>query len=129
MLVLVTDSVPKSKAEVVFTRFQDTAIASATAGRSLLNLCSLLDLRLTGRISKDGLIRIAKMMDCHLTSYDLEAMSELLPGSCGIESMQMLSGSWAAGPGQAVGGLSTSMRASNATWWGALPAYAYPGVA
>eukprot|EP01039_Chlorochromonas_danica_P003432 gene3433-3759_t len=120
MLVLVTDSVPKSKAEVVFTRFQDTAIASATAGRSLLNLCSLLDLRLTGRISKDGLIRIAKMMDCHLTSYDLEAI---------IESMQMLSGSWAAGPGQAVGGLSTSMRASNATWWGALPAYAYPGVA
>jgi Ca2+-binding EF-hand superfamily protein len=44
-----------------------------------MNLCSLVDLKLTGKISRDDMVHIAKMMDCHLTAYDLEAMLELLP--------------------------------------------------
>eukprot|EP01032_Pedospumella_encystans_P016863 gene16863-19219_t len=74
-----TETIPKSKAEIVMTRFQDAVNASATAGRSFVSLCSLVDLHLTGRISKDELLHTAKMMDCPLTPYDLEAMLELLP--------------------------------------------------
>ena len=74
-----TESIPKSKAETVMSRFQDAANASAAAGRSFLSLCSLVDLHLTGKITRDELSHTAKMMDCPLTTYDLEAMLELLP--------------------------------------------------
>ena len=74
-----TESIPKSKAEVVLSRFQDAANASAAAGRSFPSLCSLVDLHLSGRMTRDELIHTAKMMDYHMTPYDLEAMLELLP--------------------------------------------------
>lgn len=143
MMTLVTESIPKSKADIVFSRFQDAAVSSATAGRSFMNLCSLVDLRLTGKISKDELVHIAKMMACHLTAYDVEAMLELLPAGsvgadqlidyrmlqsflqsyqlrdpslCEIEPTAALNASWAGGRGL----LNNSMS-------GALPAYATPG--
>lgn len=74
-----TESIPKSKAETVMSRFQDAANASAAAGRSFLSLCSLVDLHLTGKITREELAHTAKMMDCALSTYDLEAMLELLP--------------------------------------------------
>jgi Ca2+-binding EF-hand superfamily protein len=74
-----TETIPKSKAEVVLSRFQDAANASAAAGRSFLSLCSLVDLHLTGKMTRDELIHTAKMMDYPMTPYDLEAMLELLP--------------------------------------------------
>jgi Ca2+-binding EF-hand superfamily protein len=74
-----TESIPKSKAEVVLSRFQDAANASAAAGRSFVSLCSLVDLHLTGKLTREELLHTAKMMDCPLTAYDLEAMLELLP--------------------------------------------------
>lgn len=76
---MATESIPKSKAETVMARFQDAANASSAAGRSFLSLCSLVDLHLTGKITRDELSHTAKMMDCPLTTYDLEAMLELLP--------------------------------------------------
>ena len=74
-----TESIPKSKADIVLGRFQDAANASAAAGRSFLSLCSLVDLHLTGKMTREELLHTAKMMDCPLTAYDLEAMLELLP--------------------------------------------------
>jgi Ca2+-binding EF-hand superfamily protein len=74
------ESIPKSKAETIFNLFQDASINSAAVGRSFLNLCSLIDLRMTGRISKDELLHVSKMMDYELNPYDLEAMLELVPG-------------------------------------------------
>jgi Ca2+-binding EF-hand superfamily protein len=78
-LLVVTESIPKSKAEVVFTRLQDAAIASANAGRSFLNLCSLTDLHLTGFLTKEELMHTTKMMDYPMNAYDVEALCELLP--------------------------------------------------
>jgi Ca2+-binding EF-hand superfamily protein len=80
-LLVVTESIPKSKAEIVFTRLQDAAISSANAGRSFLNLCSLIDLRLTGFITKEELMHTSKMMDNNMSAYDVEALCELLPNS------------------------------------------------
>jgi Ca2+-binding EF-hand superfamily protein len=80
-LLVVTESIPKSKAELVFTRLQDSALSSANAGRAFLNLCSLTDLHLTGFITKEELIHICKMMDYPITMYDIEALCELLPNS------------------------------------------------
>lgn len=64
---------------MIFNKFQDAAIQSNAAGRSFLSLCSLVDLRLTGRISKEELIHISKMMDCEMTAFELEAMLEMIP--------------------------------------------------
>jgi len=80
-----TETIPKSKAEVVMGRFQDAINASAAAGRSFLSLCSLVDLHLTGRVSREELLHTAKMMDCPMTSHDLEALVELLPNHALIE--------------------------------------------
>ena len=78
-LLVVSESIPKSKSEVIFGKFQDAAINSNAVGRSFLSLCSLVDLRLTGKISKEELIHISKMMDCELSQIDLEGMLEMIP--------------------------------------------------
>jgi hypothetical protein len=80
-LNVATETVPKSKGEVVLLRLQDAANASAAAGRSFLSLCSLVDLHLTGRMAREELIHTTKMMDCPLTMYDVEALLELLPNN------------------------------------------------
>ncbi|RYH20832.1 hypothetical protein EON65_22380 [archaeon] len=76
-----TESVPKSRSEVFFAKFQQASINSALAGRSFLNLCSLMDLQLSGKVSKDELLTICKMMDCPMSLADLERMFEYLPGN------------------------------------------------
>lgn len=128
-----TETIPKSKAEVVMTRFQDAANTSAAAGRSFLSLCSLVDLHLTGRLSKDELMHTAKMMDCPLSSYDLEAMLELLPNHAigsdekiDYRNLQTVVQNFSARQSKAYDidphfPLTASMSAS-----GALPAYATP---
>lgn len=74
-----TESIPKSKAEIIFSRFQEAANTSAAAGRSFISLCSLCDLKLTGKITKDEMIHISKMIDCPLKREELEAFMELIP--------------------------------------------------
>jgi Ca2+-binding EF-hand superfamily protein len=75
------DSIPHSKAEIVFLRFQDAASASAAAGRPFLSLCSLTDLHLTGKMSTEDLLHTFKMMDLHFNQHDLDALLELLPNT------------------------------------------------
>jgi Ca2+-binding EF-hand superfamily protein len=72
-----TESTPRSKGEIIFYRFQEAAMTAAAQNRSFLSLCSLSDPRLTGKISKDELGHIAKMMDCPLTRAELETMLEV----------------------------------------------------
>jgi len=74
-----SETIPKSKAEVIFTRLQEAASASVNAGRPFLSLCSLVDLKLTGRITKEELLHITKMLNCPLKREELDAMMELLP--------------------------------------------------
>jgi Ca2+-binding EF-hand superfamily protein len=78
-MVVAAENIPKSKAETIFAKFQDAAIQSNGAGRPFLSLCSLIDLRLTGKISKEELIHIGKMMDIEMSLVDLEAMLEMIP--------------------------------------------------
>ena len=74
-----TESAPRSKSETIFYRFQDAAMTAAANNRSFLSLCSLSDPRLTGKMSKDELVHIAKMMECPLTRQELDFMLELAP--------------------------------------------------
>ena len=77
-----TAAVGLSKAEAVLFRLQDAAIASASAGRSFLALCSLVDHKLTGQLSKQDLLYTFKMMGVsNLTPVDIDALKELLPNS------------------------------------------------
>jgi len=78
-LNVATESIPKSRAETVMAKLQEAANASSVAGRSFPSLCSLVDLRLSGHISKEELIHTAKMMDCPLSVSEVEALLELLP--------------------------------------------------
>jgi Ca2+-binding EF-hand superfamily protein len=73
------ETIPKSKAEVIFTRLQEAASVSVNAGRPFLSLCSLVDLKLTGRITKDELLHITKMLNCPLKREEVDAMMELFP--------------------------------------------------
>eukprot|EP01038_Epipyxis_sp_PR26KG_P005601 gene5601-7730_t len=79
LLTYSTDSVPRSKADIIFSRLQDAANASNAIGRSFLSLCSLVDLRLTGTMTKEEFIHTCKMMDLPITFHDLDALLELLP--------------------------------------------------
>ncbi len=76
-ILTTAESVPRSKAETIYTRFQDAAISSAASGRSFFNLCTLVDLHNTGKISKEELLHISKMMDCPITLSEFDMMNEL----------------------------------------------------
>jgi Ca2+-binding EF-hand superfamily protein len=68
-----------SRAEGVVLRLQDACVASANCGRPFATLCSLVDTRLTSRISREELVHTAKMMDCALTHAEVDALRELMP--------------------------------------------------
>jgi len=74
-------SIPYSRAEAVLRRLQEAAVASNLAGRSFIALCSLVDLRLTGKLTKDELIHTFKMMGIVVSTADINALKELLPDS------------------------------------------------
>ena len=73
------DTAPRTRSETVFIRFQEAAIESNANGRPFLSLCSLVDQRIAGRITKDDLIHVAKMMDYSMNNSDVEAIMDLLP--------------------------------------------------
>jgi Ca2+-binding EF-hand superfamily protein len=73
------DSIPLSRSEGVLLRLQDACVASANAGRPFITLCTLVDPRLTGRISREELQHTAKMIDCPLTNAEIDAIKEISP--------------------------------------------------
>lgn len=67
-------------------RLHDAAKASASEGRSLLSLCSLVDRKSSGMIAREELLLTAKMMGCTLSLQDLDALAEILPdGIVGVD--------------------------------------------
>jgi Ca2+-binding EF-hand superfamily protein len=81
LITLPQESIPKSKSEAILRRLIESSNKSASAGRSFLTLCSLVDPKGTGTLNKEELSLIAKMMDCVLTKSDVEALFEILPFS------------------------------------------------
>ena len=84
-----SESIPLSKAETILGRLQEAAIASTAAGRSFIALCSLSDLKFTGKLSKDELMHTFKMMGADVTLTDIDAVKELLPGTA-VDSHGMI---------------------------------------
>jgi len=76
-----SESIPHSRSEAVLQRLQEAAASSASFGRPFLSLCSLVDHRLTGRISREDLIYTAKMMECVITNREVDALRELYPSA------------------------------------------------
>lgn len=74
-----TSSLGHSKGESAIAKIQDSAIESAAGGRPFLGLCSLLDQKLTGKISTSDLIYACKMMGCTVTTDEVKSLKELLP--------------------------------------------------
>ena len=79
LLTGATESIPHSRSEAVVQRLQEAAAGSAALGRPFLSLCSLVDHRLSGRISREDLLHTAKMMECILTNREIDALRELYP--------------------------------------------------
>jgi len=71
------DSVPRARADAIMLRLQEAARASAMADRSFMNLCTLADPRMTGYVSTDELLIVAKMMGCMLTMPELQMVQDL----------------------------------------------------
>lgn len=133
-----TESAPRSKAETIFYRFQDAAMTAAGANRSFLSLCSLMDPRLSGKLTKEELVHVAKMMDCPLTLTELDHLLELSPSGVvnrdstidyrAMQNMletypgrdQLTSSYHVPSGGAGFGGMAHSQS------FGALPAYASP---
>jgi Ca2+-binding EF-hand superfamily protein len=131
-LMASTESTPRSKGEIIFYRFQDAAMTAASQNRSFLSLCSLSDPRLSGKISKDELVHIAKMMECPLTRSELESLLEVSTqgivnrdGSIDYRALQNMLETY---PGRdmqqppSIAGLTLNKSQS----FGALPSYASP---
>ena len=76
-----SESIPHSRSEAVLQRLQEAAASSASFGRPFLSLCSLVDHRLTGRISREDLLYTAKMMECVITNREVDALRELYPSA------------------------------------------------
>jgi hypothetical protein len=74
-------SIPYSRAEAVLRRLQEASVASNSAGRSFIALCSLVDLHFSGKITNDELIHTFKMMGVVVSTADVQALKELLPDS------------------------------------------------
>lgn len=74
-----SESIPHSHSEAVVQRLQEACAGSAALGRPFLSLCSLVDHRLTGRISREDLVYVSKMMDCVVTGREIDALRELYP--------------------------------------------------
>lgn len=75
----IPDSIPNSRSQDVLQKLQDAAAVSTADGRPFITLCSLVDNRSTGYISKEELIHTAKIMDCFLTNGEIDALKELVP--------------------------------------------------
>jgi hypothetical protein len=60
-------------------KIQDAAIESAANGRPFLGLCSLVDHKLTGKITAADLIHTCKIMGCTISMDEIKALRELLP--------------------------------------------------
>jgi Ca2+-binding EF-hand superfamily protein len=99
------------------------------------------DLRLTGKVTREELMVAAKMMDCPLSAHDLEAMMEMFPSHAlsrdGLVDYRLIQGLLQSySPRQAGGFGSSSPHFLDQTFdldprlaqsKGALPAYASPG--
>lgn len=72
---------PQSRAEVILKRLQDASAASAASGRPFLSLCALVDAKFRGRISREEFQLTTKMMNCPLTTVEIEGLREMLPAA------------------------------------------------
>ena len=79
LLFSVDDSAPRGKVEVVLQRLQDAVNNSNVNGRPFLGLCSLVDTRLSGRITKEELIHTIKMMGSTITFNEIELLCANIP--------------------------------------------------
>jgi Ca2+-binding EF-hand superfamily protein len=79
MLSKSASGIPNSRGEAVLAKMQDAYDEAIASGRPFLGLCSLIDNKMTGKISKPELIHTFKMMSCVLTADELDAVAEVLP--------------------------------------------------
>jgi Ca2+-binding EF-hand superfamily protein len=70
-----------SVADGVLVKLQDAFDEGIASGRPFLGLCSLIDPKSIGKISRSELIHTLKMMTCIVTADDLDAVSEVLPNN------------------------------------------------
>ncbi len=132
----ISSSIGHSKGEAVLTRLQDACTLSSQQGRPFLSLCSLLDPKHSGNISRDELVMVSKMMEVSLTMVDVEALKEILSEDTITREnrvsyvdlydviIHFVAKDSATYLPRDFDGRSYSLRAT-----GALPAYAIPGVA
>jgi Ca2+-binding EF-hand superfamily protein len=73
------DSIPFSRSEDSLVKLKNAVTKSSLSGRPFLSLCSLVDPRLTGVITVQELVHIAKMMDCVLLNSDVDAIKSIVP--------------------------------------------------
>lgn len=73
--------IPHSVGDAVLTRLQDSVDEAASSGRPFLGLCSLIDPKARGLISRSELMHTFKMMSCLVSTEDLDALAEVLPSS------------------------------------------------
>ena len=75
-----SSAVPLSNADATLTKIRDAASESASAGRPFLGLCSLIDPRMTGKMTREELIYTCKMMDgLVVTQQEVTHLESLMP--------------------------------------------------
>lgn len=72
---------PHSTGDAVLTKLQDAVDEATASGRPFLGLCSLIDPKGTGVISRAELLHTFKMITCLVSMDDLDAMAEILPSN------------------------------------------------
>jgi calcium-binding protein CML len=74
----VSEHGPSRKPDIITMKLREAAAASAKIGRPFMNLCTLVDPQGHGRISKEELLFVFKMMGTVLSVTDVDSLTPLL---------------------------------------------------